>query len=73
MPRHDRQRRLSAGHVGAGERLHLFETVCVPRGACRRELLTNDPGRWTWCADCLTVYDDYGVAVNPIPEFAKVH
>jgi len=48
-----------------GERLHLFETVCVPRGACRREPLTNEPGRWTWCPDCVTVSDDYGVAVNP--------
>jgi hypothetical protein len=29
--------------------------------------------RWTLCAACLTVYDDYGFAVNPIPEYAKVH
>jgi len=56
-----------------GERLHLFETLCVPRGACRRERLTNDPGRWTWRPDCLTVYDDYGTPVNPVPEFTKVH
>jgi hypothetical protein len=56
-----------------GERLHRFETICGPRGACRRELLTNDPGRWTWCPDCLTLCDDYGVAVNPIPEFAQAH
>jgi len=28
-----------------GERLHLFETVCVPRGACRRELLTDQRSR----------------------------
>jgi hypothetical protein len=54
-----------------GERLHLFETVCVPRGACRREPLTNDPGRWTWCPDCLTLSDDYGTPVNPIPEVAR--
>ena len=32
-----------------------------------------DPGRWTWCVACLTVYDDYGTPVSPIPEFAKVH
>jgi len=44
-----------------------------PRGVCRRERLTNDPGRWAWCSDCVTVSDDYGVAVNPIPEFAKTH
>ena len=57
----------------SGERLHLFETVCVPRGACRRERLTHDPGRWTWCPDCLTVFDDYQIAVNPIPEYTNVH
>ena len=56
-----------------GERLHRFETICGPRGECEREPLTADPGRWTWCAACLTVYDDYGTAVNPIPEFARVH
>jgi hypothetical protein len=56
-----------------GECLHRFETICGPRGACRREALTNEPGRWTWCPDCLTVFDDYGTPVNPIPEFAKVH
>jgi hypothetical protein len=55
-----------------GDRLR-FETICGPRGACRREALTNDPGRWTWCPDCLTLSDDYGVAVNPIPEFARAH
>src|SRR5438552_204952 len=26
----------------------------------------NDPGRWTFCPNCLTVYDDYGKPVNPI-------
>lgn len=57
----------------SGERLHLFETVCVPRGACQRERLNNDPGRWTWCPDCLTLFDDYGSPVNPMPEFTKVH
>jgi hypothetical protein len=56
-----------------GERLRRFETICGPRGTCRRELLTHDPGRWTWCASCLTIYDDYGTPVNPIPEFARAH
>ena len=56
-----------------GERLHLFETVCVPRGACRRERMTNDAGRWTRCPDCLTLFDDYDIAVNPITEYTKVH
>jgi hypothetical protein len=56
-----------------GEPLHRFQTICGPRGGCQREPLTNDPGRWTWCADCLTLSDDYGVAVNPMPEFAIAH
>ncbi len=56
-----------------GERQHRFETSCGPRGGCQREPLTDDPGRWTWCPTCLTVYDDYGTPVNPIPEFAKAH
>jgi hypothetical protein len=56
-----------------GERLHRFETICGPCGGCEREPLTADPGRWTWCPDCLTVYDDYGTSVNPIPEFEKIH
>ena len=56
-----------------GERLHQFETICDPRGGCQQKPLTDDPGRWTWCAACLTVYDHYGIAVNPIPEFAKAH
>jgi hypothetical protein len=36
-------------------------------------MLTNDPGRWTWCPDCLTLDDDYGTPVNAIPEFARAH
>ncbi len=55
-----------------GERLRAFETTCGPDGGCHREPLSADPGRWTWCAACLTVYDDYGTLVNPIPEFEKV-
>jgi hypothetical protein len=54
-----------------GERLQLFETICGSDGGCHRESLTADPGRWTWCAVCLTVSDDYGIPVDPIPEFAK--
>jgi hypothetical protein len=56
-----------------GERRRCFVTICLPRGACRREPLTNDPGHWTGGPDCQTLSDDYGVAVNPIPEFAKAH
>jgi hypothetical protein len=69
----DRDALAQAVAAPSGERLHLFETVCVPRGACRRERLTNDPGRWTWCPECLTLFDDYGSPVNPMPEFTKVH
>ena len=58
----------AANDAQPGERLRRFETICGLRGRCRREPLDNDAGRWTWCADCLTVYDDYGKAVNPIPE-----
>jgi hypothetical protein len=56
-----------------GERLKYFEMICAPRGGSDRELLAADPGRWTWRADCLTVFDDYGTPVNPIPEFDKIH
>jgi hypothetical protein len=60
---------LDAAHDSeAGERLRRNETICGPRGACRREPLANDPGRWTWCPDCLTLYDDYGKVVNRIRE-----
>ena len=56
-----------------GERLRRFVITCGPRGGCEREAVIGNTGRWTWCAACLTVYDDYGAPVNPIPEFAKVH
>jgi hypothetical protein len=58
----------AANHAEHGERLRRYETVCGPRGACRQEPLTNDSGRWMWCPDCLTLYDDYGKAVNRIRE-----
>jgi hypothetical protein len=51
-----------------GERLALYETICAQRGACRRDALANDPSDWTWCPDCLTVYDLYDRPVNRIPE-----
>ena len=50
----------AASEAEPGERLRLYETICGPRGACRRGPLANDPGRWTWCPGRLTVYDDYG-------------
>jgi hypothetical protein len=51
-----------------GERLRRYKSECAARGACKREPLLNDPGRWTRCPNCLTIFDDYGVAVNLIPE-----
>src|SRR6266545_5721880 len=38
-----------------------WQTICGPRGGCQRQPLTADPGRWTWRAICLTLYDDYAV------------
>lgn len=58
----------AATRAQPGERLRRYEAVCGPRGGCRREALTNDLGRWTWCPDCLTVYDDYAKAVNRMRE-----
>lgn len=63
----------TANDAARGDRLRRYERVCGPRGDCRREALTNDPGRWTWCADCLTVYDDYGKAVNGISGWHGPH
>ncbi len=56
-----------------GERLSGSKRCAGRGGWCERAALTHDPGRWTWCAACLTVYDDYGTPVNPIPEYTKVH
>lgn len=63
----------AANDAEPGERLRSYDTICRQHGACRHEPLTNDPGRWTSCPDCLTVYDDYGKAVNPIPDFRATH
>jgi hypothetical protein len=63
----------AANDAKPGERLRRYETTCGPRGACRREPLMNDAGRWTWCPDCLTVYDDYNKVVNQIPDFRTAH
>ena len=56
----------AANDAESGARLLRYESRCVVRGACRREPLERDPGRWTFCPDCLTVYDDYGNAINQI-------
>jgi len=63
----------AANDAEPGERFRRYESRCGPRGSCRREPLANDPGRWTWCPDCLTVYDDYGKAVNEIAAFRTTH
>jgi hypothetical protein len=55
----------AAKNATPGERWLGYEAHCAERG-CRREPLANDSGRWTWCPDCLTVFDDYGKAVNPV-------
>jgi hypothetical protein len=56
----------SATEIEPGERLRRHESTCAPRDGCRREPLDRDPGRWTFCPDCLTLYDDYGNAVNQL-------
>jgi hypothetical protein len=58
----------AANDAGPGERLRRFESRCGPRGSCRYEPCERDAGRWSFCPECLTIYDDYGKAVNPIPE-----
>lgn len=59
----------AANAAEPGERLRRYETICGPRGSCQRERLIAPSGRWTFCQDSLTVYDDYGKAVNQIREF----
>lgn len=51
----------AANDTPPAERLRAFETVCGPRGSCRREPCERDDGRRSFCPDCLTVFDDYGV------------
>ena len=63
----------AANDAEPGERLRRYQTVCGPRGSCRREPLANDPDRWVWCPDCLTVFDDDAKPVNLIPEFRTAH
>jgi len=48
----------AADDAAPGERLRGFETWCGPRGTCHYEPCEADAGRWTFCPDCLTVYDD---------------
>ena len=65
---------IEAGKAMApGERLRRYHAVCVPRGGCQREPCERDRGRWSFCPDCMTVYDDYLKPVIPIPDLGKVH
>jgi hypothetical protein len=56
----------TANEADPGERLRRYDTICAPHGGCRREPLVNDPSQWTWCPDCLTLFDYYGKAVNEL-------
>ena len=58
----------AANDAEPGERLRRFESRCGPRGSCRREPCERDAGRWSFCPDCLTVFDDYDKPVNVIRE-----
>ena len=71
MPMTAKQALDTANATKPGERLHRYETICAQRGSCEPEHLENDRGRWTWCPDCLTLYDDYGKAVNRVPEMQQ--
>jgi hypothetical protein len=48
-------------------------TACAGLAPHADETLVNDAGRWTWCPDCLTLFDDYGKAINAFPEFVRIH
>ena len=51
----------------------MDDTICMPRGACRRDRLTKRSRPLEVVLRLLTLFDDYRIAVNPIPEYAKVH
>jgi hypothetical protein len=57
-----------ASAAAPGERLRRYEAVCAPRGSCQHNACERDSGRWSFCPECLTVFDDYGKAVNEITE-----
>jgi hypothetical protein len=63
----------AANDAEPGERARRFESRCGRRGSCRQEPCERDAGRWSFCPDCLTVFDDYDKPVNPIPEFRSLH
>ena len=55
-----------ATEIGKSARLQTYQTVCGSCAGCRLELLEQDAGRWTYCPDCATIYDDFAVPVNPL-------
>ena len=50
------------------ERQSRFDRICRLRGFCQTEPLEKDVGGWTWCPDCLTLFDDYEKPLNRLPE-----
>lgn len=56
-----------------GERLGRFTSAVWFARRLPAELCERDPGRWTWCPDCLTVYDEHGSPVNAFVEFRTAH
>jgi hypothetical protein len=59
-----------ADEAGIVKRRRNHARICCAKGGCRKEVLANEPLRWTWCADCLTVYDVYDRALNPVSKIS---
>jgi hypothetical protein len=60
-------------HTRSGDPLRQFQTTCGRLARVTESRYGTTPARWSWCAGCLTVFDDYETPVNPIPEFANLH
>lgn len=59
----------ASSDAAPGERLRRYHTICARRGGCQRVTLTGS-GSWTFCPDCLTLHDCYGVSANPVSELS---
>jgi hypothetical protein len=57
-----------AREMGAAERLMRHNSECSVHGWCRPEPLDHETFGWTSCRTCLTLFDSYGVPVNPVAE-----
>jgi hypothetical protein len=55
--------------VDPRERQWRYQQTCQHRGFCYEQLL-DGPCRFSWCPDCLTLYDDNGRIINQIPSLA---